>query len=170
VSGILSRERGASAGHNNHDWRGGVTDDTRHVDVGFSKSFYEEDLVSVAIIGNEIAFLDLFKVLKNGGSMADNEEFVLETLIGTSDSGRRDELVIFKSEWLDWGGEIDAGDFESRITDGFDMAGGLKASIEINWQDDEEECRENHLNGAERPRKWIKNMTFNTFHLMLIIA
>ena len=46
-------------------------------------------MIDVIVIGDEIAFLDALKVLKNSGSVANNEDFVFKTLIRTgSDSGR----------------------------------------------------------------------------------
>ncbi len=46
-------------------------------------------MIGVIVIGDEIAFLDVLKVLKNSGSVANNEDFVFKTLVRTSnDSGR----------------------------------------------------------------------------------
>lgn len=132
MSGILPGEWGASAGHNNHNGRRSVADDARHVDVRFDNGLCQKDLVSIVAISDKVTFLNLVEILENGRSMADNEEFVLEALVRASNGGGRDELVIVEGEWFDRGGEIDAGDLEDGVANGFDMACGLEASVEVN--------------------------------------
>lgn len=89
-------------------------------------------MIGVIVIGDEIAFFDLLKVLKNSGSVANNEDFVFKTLIRTSNDSGRDEFMVFNSEWFDRSREIDTGYLEQGIADGFDMARGLETDIEIN--------------------------------------